>query len=139
VDIVVTEVESLRVAFPTGTVNNEACKIIRDEEKKMVAHVEFFNIDSEKERWVEGMKEILAYYKRKFPEVIKTPLMPLADYEDVSSSSVLNPPNQWIVLETFESEEAMKKARQEKFNDPEWDELMRKGRETGLKLFIFQF
>ena len=98
------------------------------EERRMVAHVEFFNIDlSKKAQWLEGMRKILDYYERKFPEVIKTPMVPLTDYEDVSSSSAVNPPDQWIVLETFESEEAMKEARQKKFSDPEWKELMSDG------------
>jgi hypothetical protein len=36
-----------------------------------------------------------------------------------------------VVLETFASEEAMKKAREVKFADPEWREIMRVSQEAG--------
>ena len=97
----------------------------------MVAHVEFFTIDlSEREQWVDALRQILDYYRRNFPNVVKMPMMPISDYEDVNPKTVTNPQEQVMVLETFESVEAMKKARAEKFNDPEWKELMSKG---GLK------
>lgn len=97
----------------------------------MVAHVEIFNIDpNKKELFREGMNWILDYYKRKLPEAKKTLFIPLVDYEDITGAE--SPPNRWIVVETFDSEATMKKCREDKFADSEWDERFKKAREQGV-------
>jgi hypothetical protein len=97
----------------------------------MVSHVEIFTINpSKKAQFLESMRRIMAYYAKKFPEADKTLMIPLEDYVDVNPNTQ-TPPNRWVVLETFASEEAMKKAREVKFADPEWREIMRVSQEAG--------
>ena len=97
----------------------------------MVSHVEIFTINpSKKEQFLASMRRIMAYYEKKFPEADKTLMIPLEDYVDIIPNTN-TPPNRWVVLETFESEEAMKKAREMKIADPEWREIMRVSQEAG--------
>ena len=103
----------------------------------MVAHVEVLTINpGKKEQFLEGMRRILEYYERKFPEVKKTLMVPIDDYVDVNPNTKISP-DQWLVQETFESEAAMKKCREEKFADPEWKEIMKAGPGAGVELVEF--
>ena len=97
----------------------------------MVSHVEIFTINPDKrEQYLEGMRRIMKYYEKNFPDANKTLMITLDDYVDVNPNTNA-PPDRWVVVETFESVEAMKRCREAKFSDPEWKELMKTSREAG--------
>ena len=78
----------------------------------MAAHVELLKCVPGKEKEArEGCKNILRYYKDKYPQANKTIFKPLEGDE-------------WMIVETYETREILDECRAEKIADPEFHAVL---------------